>query len=111
MSDFRHFVLRANTDQGLREFECTPDNTELYIHHPQYKDVDHIFHRIDDSDRRLGGFVWRHILGEEAFNEHTNRMIQSMNWCVFFRPEPTEVDMAQFTHDFVGIPDELPDDF
>lgn len=111
MENFNHFTLRGNTECGVREFDCTPDNTELYLHHPNWEDVDHIFHRIDDSDRRLGAFVWRHVLGEEAFEEHCNLMTGSMNWIVHYRPEPIENDLSQFEHDYMDIPDELPDDF
>jgi len=111
VENFRYFTLRGMTEQGHREFECTPDNTELYLHHPQYEDVDHIFHRIDDNDRRLGAFVWRHVLGEDAFEEHCAMMTGSMNWTVIYRPEPLESDLAQFSKDFLDVPDELPDDW
>lgn len=111
LENFRHFTIRGMTEWGVREFDCTPDNTELYLHHPTYEDVDHIFHRFDTVDRRLGAFVWRHILGEEDFEEHADYMTGSQNWVVIYRPEPTESDLNQFAQDFLDIPDELPDDF
>ena len=110
MEDFNYFTIKGLTEKGMREFECTPDNTELYIHHPQYADVDHIFHRIDNTDRRLGAFVWRHVLGE-AFQEHADMMQRSLNWVVYYRPEPLETDLSQFSRDFLAVPDELPDDW
>lgn len=110
-SDFNHFILKGKTEHGYREFECTPDNTELYLHHEQYEDVDHIFHRIDEADRRLGAFVWRHVLGEERFEEHADMMCGSGLWTVIYRPEPTESDLNQFAQDFMDVPDELPDDW
>lgn len=111
MEDFNQFIIIGKTEYGVREFGCTPDNTELYLHHPNWRDVDHIFHRIDERDRRLGAFVWRHVLGEELFEAHANRMCESMNWIVHYRPEPVESDLAQFERDFVDVPDELPEDF
>ena len=110
-SEFDHFTLVGETEHGEKIFECTPDNTELYLHHEQYEDVDHIFHRIDERDRRLGAFVWRHTLGSERFEEHADMMTGSGLWIVHYRPEPTDSDMAQFTADYIDVPDELPDDW
>ena len=111
MSEFNFFILKGQTEDGHREFECTPDNTELYLHHEQYEDVDHIFHRIDETDRRLGAFVWRHVLGEESFEEHADMMCESGLWTVMYRPEPVESDLNQFAQDFLDVPDELPEDW
>lgn len=111
MEDFNRFTIRGRTEDGIREFECTPENTELYLHHPRWQEVDHIFHRIDDADRRLGAFVWRHVLGEELFEQHAQLMTGSMNFIVSYRPTPTESDLEQFSKDVTDIPNELPDDW
>ncbi len=101
------------TENGAERLTCTPENTELYIHHPdKWKDVDHLFYRLDpESDRRLGGFVWRHILGDEEFEALGTRMSQSLNWMIVYRPEPTETDMNEYLKEAVDVPDSLPDDF
>jgi hypothetical protein len=108
---FDRFILRGRTEHGVREFECTPENTELYLHHERYRDVDHMFHRIDETDRRLGAFVWRHVLGEEDFEQYSDAMIESGLWIAHYRPTPTETDMEQFTKDYLAVPDELPDNW
>jgi len=106
---FNYFVINAETDQGPKELQCTPDNTELYLHSEDWSEVDHIFHRIDERDRRLGGFVWRHATGN--FDDTAQAMVQSGNWLVTYRPVPLESDMAQYAQDVVEVPDELPEDF
>jgi hypothetical protein len=111
-SDFNHFVIVGKTEHGVNRFICTPENTELYLHHPdKYRDVDHMFHRIDERDRRLGAFVWRHVLGEETFEHYSDLMCASLNWIVHYRPTPTDSDMEQFATDFVDVPNELPNDW
>jgi hypothetical protein len=104
---FDKFTLHGQTENGVRDFECTPDNTELYLHRQEFREVDHIFHRFDDVDRRLGAFVWRHVLGEEQFNYYTSLMWESQNWTIIFRPEPTDGDMQNFAHEQLEIPDTI----
>jgi hypothetical protein len=111
MEDFDHFILKGETEQGYTEFYCTPVNTELYLHHPKWRDVDHIFIRINEKERRLGAFVWRHVLGEEVFEEHAHNMTDSFNWDIYYRVNPTDNDLEQFEKDFIQIPSELPEDF
>lgn len=94
-----YFVLNLTTERGDESFTCTGDNAELYRHKPQYREVDHVFVRISDTDRRLGGFVWRHILGEEEFERVSQFMYQSGEYPIHYRPEPTESDFEQFLHD------------
>ncbi len=96
MSEF-NFGVRVNTTDGEnRLLECHGENTELYRHHPNFKDVDHFFIRIDERDRRLGAFLWRQILGDEQFEALSLRTIQSGEFIVVYRPEPTDSDMQQF---------------
>lgn len=106
---FNFFTVNAQTDQGPQQFMCTPDNTELYLHSEGWDEVDHIFHRIDERDRRLGGFIWRHATGN--FDDTAENMVTSGNWTVTYRPVPLESDMAQYAQDVVEVPDELPEDF
>ena len=108
---FNYFMVEANTEFGETELHCTPDNTELYLHSEEYEEVDHIFHRINPVERRLGGFIWKHVLPEDEWETITEAMIESGNWIVMYRPEPTDTDMANYARDVVDIPDELPDDF
>ena len=97
-----NFIIRAVTEHGQTEFNCNGDNTELYLHRPQYKEVDHLFHRFDENDRRLGGFVWRQILGEEEFNQIVTHMQESGDFLITYRPEPTDADFDQYLHDNSG---------
>lgn len=96
------FIIRAETERGPMELACNGTNTELYIHQTQYEEVDHIFHRIDDTDRRLGGFVWRHILGEEEFERIALHMHESGDFMITYRPEPTEHDFEEYLHSQAG---------
>lgn len=91
-----NFTIRAKTDRGLIEFFCTGENTELYVFSPKFQEVNHIFHRYDDTDRRLGAFVWKHILGEEDFNGLAQYMNETGEYPIFYRPEPLDSDMEQF---------------
>lgn len=97
-----HFYIRAATDKGEMKFHCTGENTELYIHHPNFKEVDHLFHRLDESDRRLGGFVWRHILGEEEFERIAMYMHESGAFQITYKPQPAEGDFEEYLHSQSG---------
>lgn len=97
MSD-ASFNLRAMTEQGEKLFVCTGDNTELYVHAPQFKEVDHLFHRYDPEDRRLGGFVFRHILGDDEFERIRQYIFNTGAYPITYRPEPTETDFAEYLH-------------
>ena len=44
-----YFVLNLTTERGDESFTCTGDNAELYRHKPQYREVDHVFVRIDEN--------------------------------------------------------------
>lgn len=44
------FTLNLTTERGQESFTCTGDNSELYRHSPQYKEVDHVFVRISETD-------------------------------------------------------------
>ena len=93
------FILNLLTERGYETFTCTGDNSELYHHKPQYREVDHVFVRIEETNRRLGGFVWRNILGEEEFERISQFMYQSGEYPIHYRPEPTESDFEQYLHD------------
>jgi hypothetical protein len=111
-SDFMHFGMSyRDTDGVTGRLECTPDNTELYYHSPQWKEVDHLFIRINPDDKIIGAFVWRHILGEDVFEKLGRTIIASQNFSFHYRPYPAEADLEQYEHAVGGIPDELPDDF
>lgn len=92
------FTIHATTERGQETFKCTGDNTELYIHSPQFKEVDHVFYRYDTQDRRLGGFVFRHILGEEEFEKIRQYIYDTGAYQITYRPEPTESDFEQYLH-------------
>lgn len=96
------FTLNLTTERGEESFTCTGDNADLYRHAPQYREVDHVFVRISETDRRLGGFVWRNILGEEEFERISQFMFQSGEYPITYRPEPTETDFDQFLKDQSG---------
>ena len=96
------FIINAVTERGPMALHCNGSNTELYIHRDQYRVVDHIFHRLEETDRRLGGFVWRHILGEEEFDRIAAHMHESEDFMIVYRPEPTESDFDQYLHDQSG---------
>lgn len=112
--DFTEFILNVVTEErGEMELHCTPDNSTLYLHHPDKNpQYDHIFRKLDVSEmtqeqlampielrRILGGFVWRSILGEEAFENIAGLMTNSCNFDVVYRVEPTDTDRNQY-HDF-----------
>lgn len=86
----------VSPEAGERLFRCTGTNTELYLHAPNYRDVDHLFHRYDGNDKRLGAFVFRQILGEQEFEKIKQYMTSTGTYPIAYRPEPTESDMYQF---------------
>lgn len=92
------FRIKASTDQGERDFRCTGENTELYLFSERFEEVNHIFHRFDSTDTRLGAFVWKSILGEEEFNKLATYMHDSGEYHIFYRPEPMDTDMEQYLH-------------
>lgn len=104
------FVINGREPDGNpRRFVCTGDNTELYVHHPNFADVDHIFHRFDTKERRLGAFIWRAILGHEEFERIAEYMRDSLEYPMFYKPEPSEGDMQQFM-EFEGMNFDDPSD-
>ena len=111
-SEFNYFAIPYMTPEGDSGImDCTPDNTELFRHSEQWKEVDHVFIRVDPVDRRLGAFVWRHVLGEEEFDDLSTKMVDSTNYPHHYRPYPAEGDLEQYEQDAVGVPDTLPEDF
>jgi hypothetical protein len=93
------FVLNVESpENGTQRFHCTGGNTELYVHAPNYRDVDHLFHRYDPEDRRLGAFVFRQILGEDEFERIRQYVFNSGAYPITYRPEPTETDFAEYLH-------------
>lgn len=94
-----HFILNVESvEKGSLRLICTGDNTELYVHKPQFKEVDHLFHRYDESDRRLGGFVFRNLLGEEEFERIKQYIFNAGTYMITYRPEPTDSDFEQYLH-------------
>ena len=92
------FTARAITPDGEQVvMHCNPDNTELYIHSPQWQEVDHIFYRLpSDPERRLGAFLWRAVLGTEYFDSVTSDLWASGDYDIHYRPQPTEADIEQY---------------
>lgn len=92
------FNIRAKSERGEEFFVCTGDNTELYLHGDLYEEINHIFHRYDTTERVLGAFVFRDILGADEFDTIAQYMIQSAEYMVVYRPTPTESDFDQYLH-------------
>jgi hypothetical protein len=92
------FYINAQSERGPERFKCTGDNTELYLHADQYAEVDHIFTRYDETQRTLGAFVFRNILGVEEFDNIAEYMIQSCEYMITYRPVPTDSDFDQYLH-------------
>ena len=92
------FKIRAKSERGEEVFVCTGDNTELYLHSDQYAEVDHIFHRYDETARAVGAFIFRQVLGIEQFDTLAEYMIQSCEYPVSYRPVPTDTDFDQYLH-------------
>lgn len=103
MNDFTQFTAHVNTiEQGPMELTCTPDNTTLYLHHPdRWAMYDHFFYRMtaeelpeEYRDRAgvMGGFLTRHSMGDEVFEELANRVSDSCNFTVVYNPAPTDQD-------------------
>lgn len=91
------FILNVTSRElGESIFRCTGENTELYVHGPNYRDVDHIFHRYDETDRRLGGFVFRSLLGEDEFERIKKYVYSAGTYPITYRPTPTDGDMDEF---------------
>lgn len=110
--NFYHFTVKGRVSETGEpvELQATPDNAELYIHHEDYEEVDHVFVRINPTVRALGAFLWKSVLNED-FEPVVEAMIESGNWVVVYRPVPTDADFAQYAHDHTNVPDELPPDF
>jgi hypothetical protein len=92
------FNIRAYSERGEENFTCTGDNTELYLHGEQYEEVNHIFHRYDTTERALGAFLFRSVLGDEEFDQAAKFMIESAEYVVIYRPVPTDGDFDQYLH-------------
>ncbi len=84
-----------NPEKGKQAIRCTGDNTELFTHHPTYRDVDHLFY-FENLETRLGSFIFRQILGEEQFEKIREYVFSSGEFAIHYRPEPTEADMETF---------------
>ena len=108
--DFNYFTIHGNSEEGPVELHLTPDNTELYLHGEEFEMVDHIFHRYDPLERRLGAFIWQHTC-EDEWEGIIEAIIESGNWIVNYRPVPTESDFQQYGRAILEVPDELPEDF
>ena len=88
-----------NLHLGGDVHRCTPDNAEIFIHAEKWKLIDHIWRISDDPEeraRRLGMFVWREILGDEAFEDLGDFMRKTYMYPIHYRPEPTEEDMQLY---------------
>lgn len=102
MGEFKFTVKGVTPDGEPVAMHCTPDNSELYIHSDQWKDVDHIFYRLpSDPERKLGAFLWRSVLGTEFFDSIGADIWASGDYQVHYRPQPTETDIEQYL-DFAG---------
>ncbi len=91
---------------GSMVLRCTPDNSHLYLHHPDRNEhYDHIFRRLSEEEtpeqlrgthENLGGFIWREVLGEEEFENIATMMSMSCNFVVVYKPEPSNADVEQY---------------
>jgi hypothetical protein len=105
--DFNSFFINATTQElGPQRYECTPENTTLYLHRPEVSDqYDHIFRLLSEEElpenirgtaRNLGGFIWREVLGHEEFHQIGEAICASYNFNVIYRPKPLESDQVQY---------------
>ena len=105
--DFNHFIINAETvEKGPQRYECTPDNTVLYIHDPlRFPEYDHLFRTLTDEElpeeyrntaRNIGGFIWREILGDRQFEQIAQTIASSFNFQVIYRPAPLKADQEQY---------------
>lgn len=90
------FTITAETDFGVRDFYCTPNDTELYLHSNNYTSIDHIFNRYDPTDRTLGIFVWREVLGNEEFNRISDYIHNTGAYDIYYKPVPVERDLQLY---------------
>lgn len=112
--ELTHFNLSVTDSEGQPlVLRCSPDEVSLYFHSPQFREVDHIYHVVEDTDNDqiIGTFIWRHLMGEEAFNEFSQAMVESGNWEYHYRPVPLDQDMESFAASQIKVPDTLPTDF
>ena len=102
MSEFKSFTARVRTlECGEMDLECTPDNTVLYLHHPERSvQYDHFFYQLrpdelpdgTDRTRNFGAFLTAHCMGEEMFESLVKRVTDSCEWKVIFCPDPLPSD-------------------
>lgn len=117
MSEFGEFIgfkVNATNPQGEPvELYCSPKETALYLHSAEFRDLDHIYHRYEDETENytFGIMLWRHLIGDEAFDNFAHAMVESGIWEYHFHPEPLENDMVSYASLQVDIPDYLPEDF
>jgi hypothetical protein len=112
--ELTHFNIGITNSEGMRiVLHCNPSETSLHLHSPEFREVDHLFHVTDDTDENqtFGAILWRHLIGEDAFDEFSQAMIESGNWAYHYRPEPLEQDMESFASSQLQIPETLPIDF
>jgi hypothetical protein len=102
---FMDFIVKVGTDElGIREYVCDGSNTTLYLHDPElYEQYDHFFRRLigeelpeeyRDSDKILGGFITRQVLGEDVFETIAEAVMNSYNFSVVYRPIPLPGDVV-----------------
>lgn len=107
MQEFREFNVRVNTEElGSMVLRCTPDNSVLYLHHPDRNEhYDHIFRRLAEDETpeplrgthgNLGGFIWREVLGHDEFENIATLVSNSCNFPVIYKPEPDPADAQQY---------------
>jgi hypothetical protein len=62
---------------GGKRINCTPENTDAYLYEDQT--FDHIFHTInhDQHGNRNGFYIFRPMLGDEAFDNLVRHMINN----------------------------------
>jgi hypothetical protein len=124
--EFNEFFARIRSvELGDMRLRCVPDNTILYLHHPdRSKEYDHFWRQLGEEERpeefrgagNYGAFITRHVLGEDAFEELANRVSESCNFRVVYSPDPTEVDKQAIDEQMESIfhlemDDIDPDDF
>lgn len=111
---FTYFTIHANTvEKGRQEYMCDPSNTTLYLHDPEQHDgYDHFFRRLtgdelpeeyQGTEKVIGGFITRHVLGDEEFEQTAAAVCASFNFPVIYRPVPLESDVQAIDEQMQAI--------
>jgi len=82
-----------NLDNEGEKIPCHPDTTAAFVHHPFYKDVDHIFVETSPDE---GIFLFRKVFGV-IFNPLVRDM-EKEGFHVQHSDTPSDMDWVQFVN-------------